>query len=141
MSSTIEVITRGVLRRRGKVLLCKNVAKGYYYLPGGHVEMHESSRTALAREFLEETGCRVRVGRLIAVSEAAFVHKGKTHQEVNLVFHVEQGGTKPIQSIEPDIAFEWLSSSEVAHRDVRPASAKRLLRSRSKVTRFDSDVD
>src|SRR5262249_44925533 len=39
----IEVIARGVIRRGRFVLACRNVKKGYVYLPGGHVEFGETA--------------------------------------------------------------------------------------------------
>ena len=60
-----------------RVLLCRNVKHGYCYLPGGHVEFGESAAGALAREFLEESGLRVRVGNLALVSEGASLRFGK----------------------------------------------------------------
>jgi ADP-ribose pyrophosphatase YjhB (NUDIX family) len=88
----IEVIARGCLVHGCHVLLCRNVKHGYCYLPGGHVEFGESAAQAVAREFVEESGLRVRVGELALVSEGAFATKKRWHHEVNLVFHVEQHG-------------------------------------------------
>lgn len=136
----VEIIARGVLKRAGKVLLCQNVVNGYFYLPGGHVEFGESARGALAREFMEECGCRVRVKQLAAVSEGTFTLKRRVHHEVNLVFHVEQVGKAEIKSLEPKIAFAWLAKQQIRKADVRPASAKRFLLGNHRAVCFDSDV-
>jgi 8-oxo-dGTP diphosphatase len=44
-------------------------AKGRWSVPGGRVELDESDVDATAREVLEETGVRVRVGRLVGTVE------------------------------------------------------------------------
>ncbi len=40
---------------------------GMHALPGGHVELGETTEAAMLREFLEETGLRVQVERLVGV--------------------------------------------------------------------------
>lgn len=121
MSRAIEVIARGVWIAGGRVLLCRNVAANFYYLPGGHVEPGESSSEALARELFEETGeCPV-VGRGIAVLESRFVQNGVRRHEINLVFHVEQSApVAPIASREPEIEFAWFDVPELLAADLRP---------------------
>ncbi len=88
--SAIEIIARGVFIQHGCVLLCQNTDKGYFYLPGGHVEPGEPASVALAREFVEETGRQVLVGDLLLASEHAFRQGKQDRHELNLVFHVEQ---------------------------------------------------
>ena len=90
-----------------KLLLCRNVAAGYLFLPGGHVEWREHAHVAVAREFREETGCDVQVGDLLAVVEAMFKSE-KWHHEINLIYRVRQvDRNQTIRSLEPEIAFEW----------------------------------
>ena len=40
---------------------------GMHALPGGHVELGEPTEAAMIREFLEETGLRVEIERLVGV--------------------------------------------------------------------------
>lgn len=59
-----------VIVERGRVVLVKRAhepLKGEWSLPGGSVEVGETLADAVAREVLEETGLRVRVGSLIEV--------------------------------------------------------------------------
>ncbi|MEW5852940.1 MAG: NUDIX hydrolase [Myxococcota bacterium] len=62
----------GIILRGDRVLLIQRArepAKGLWSLPGGRVELGETLRQATAREILEETGLRVRVGPLSCVYE------------------------------------------------------------------------
>ncbi|MEQ8768869.1 MAG: NUDIX domain-containing protein [Phycisphaerales bacterium] len=128
----IELIARGVYVRGGAVLLCKNVKHGYYYLPGGHVEFGEAAAGALAREIQEEAGLRAAVGPMVLASEHVF-EAGRTHHEVNLVFHVEQitspdgSPAEEIRSVEDAIAFEFVDLAGVTDLDVRPAEIRAWL--------------
>jgi 8-oxo-dGTP pyrophosphatase MutT (NUDIX family) len=69
---------KAVIVENGRVLLTKNVDHlGHYYLfPGGGQEKGEDLRSALVRECLEETGCRVEVGDLVYIRE----YIGKNHE-------------------------------------------------------------
>jgi 8-oxo-dGTP diphosphatase len=125
--SEIEVIGRGLLVERGRVLLCRSVAKGYYYLPGGHVEMGEAAADAVVRELKEECGMAVEVGDCRLVAEGVFETKKKRHHEVNLVFHVKRSGEDQVKSLEPDITFDWVDLAALIDLDVRPESIKAWL--------------
>lgn len=129
-----EIIARGVLTHRGRVLLCQNRKAGYFYLPGGHVEFAEAAAYALQREMLEECGQSVVVGPLLLVSEQAFQGPKRTHHEINLVFHMEQLGgrnTPPesVPSIEDHIGFEWIELAQLHETDLRPDELKAWLMS------------
>ncbi len=133
----VEFIARGVAidRRNGapRVLLCQSRKRGYYYLPGGHVEFGETAADALRREILEEMGIPCTVGPPLQVHECAF-HDGKVRRhEINIVFHVEHVGIAgspqpdPPPSAEKHIAFEWVPLAGIASLDVRPGRAREWL--------------
>lgn len=57
-----------VENEKGEILLVKNSYTQQYTVPGGQVEVGENLIDALKREFKEETGASITVGRLICVS-------------------------------------------------------------------------
>jgi 8-oxo-dGTP diphosphatase len=123
--SEIEVIGRALIVERGRVLLCRSVERGYYYLPGGHVEFGEAAAEAVARELEEECGLKVEVGECGLVAECVFeTRKKKRHHELNLVFHVERQGDAEVKSLEPELAFDWVDLAAVVDLDLRPESIK-----------------
>jgi 8-oxo-dGTP diphosphatase len=128
--SRIELIARGVLITDSRVLLCRNVKHGYYFLPGGHVEFGEPAASALARELLEECGLPVSVGACVLVTEGFFLTGRKPHHEMNVVFHVERAGSdQDIASREPAISFEWVDLVSVPDMDIRPLAVRAWLAS------------
>ncbi len=103
----IEIISRALIIKDEKILLCKAVKDTpHYYLPGGHVEFGESAESALKREFVEETG--------VAISNLAFVGvfenqwgKVPPHHEYNLIFTATLD-SQAVVSKEEHIEFEWI---------------------------------
>jgi 8-oxo-dGTP diphosphatase len=125
----IELIARALWVHRAHLLLCRNVAQNYYFLPGGHIEPGESAAAALRREFVEETGRGVKVGPLALTAEHAFRRKsGRFVHEVLLVFHVEHTqrrvqmgrGVIDVGSREEKIEFEWVPARALGRVDFRP---------------------
>ncbi|HBS29529.1 MAG TPA: hypothetical protein DEB06_08795 [Phycisphaerales bacterium] len=128
----IELIARGLLAAESRVLLCRNLKHGYFYLPGGHVECSESASDACAREFHEELGWAVRPGPLLLVTEQQFCQNDKERHEVTLVFHVEHSERPPTPSPdpvsrEPKIGFEWIELAALPDVDLRPPAVKAWL--------------
>ena len=60
----------GVCLKDGKVLLARHTygsGKGKLIIPGGYVKFGELPEETLVREYLEETGVKVRAGRLLGI--------------------------------------------------------------------------
>ena len=60
----------GVCLRDGKVLLARHTygnGKGMLIIPGGYVQFGENPQETLVREYMEETGVTVKVGKLLAM--------------------------------------------------------------------------
>jgi len=70
----IDCVGGIVVDDRGRLLLVRRgtePGRGLWSVPGGRVETGETDAEATAREVLEETGLRVRVGRLAGTVERA----------------------------------------------------------------------
>jgi len=63
-----------VLKERGKYLVLKR-KNGIWEFPGGGIEKGESAEEACEREAFEECGLRVRAGRMLCTTSAAFGRK------------------------------------------------------------------
>ena len=119
MDKAREHIARGIVCKDGKILLCKNIAGGYCFLPGGHVEENESSKEALEREFLEESGTAVTVIRYVGSFHNEFESSGKTIQEV-LDIHLIKIENDHVESKEGHIGFSWIPLKEIHNTRILP---------------------
>ena len=116
----MEVIARAVVVRDGSVLLVQEVAEGYWFFPGGHVEAGETPRQALVRELREELDVAATVPEEgLGQIENRWAHDGVEHHEVNHVFVVAIDAVDPV-SQEPHLAATWLRLDDLPHADVRP---------------------
>ncbi|GAC1358267.1 MAG: hypothetical protein NVSMB31_18700 [Vulcanimicrobiaceae bacterium] len=107
----------GILERNGSILLVAsrypNHSEPLWNLPGGRQEPHELLPQTLQREFLEETGLTVAVGRLVYVSESYDGAK----QFSNTTFSVTAAGEPKAPSSDAHIvSMEWIPLLELAQR-------------------------
>jgi ADP-ribose pyrophosphatase YjhB (NUDIX family) len=122
-----ELIARAVVTDGPRVLLAQPSGDGWFFLPGGHVELGESVTAALRRELTEELGVAdARVGGLLAVTETKYHDARGHHHEVNLVFHVEATGVED-RSQEAHIDFRWVDRSALDDLEIRPAPIAEVL--------------
>jgi ADP-ribose pyrophosphatase YjhB (NUDIX family) len=78
-AGSFNVRTVGVAIHDEQVLLHGAAHDTWWALPGGRVEMHESSADALVREMREEMGVEVELLRLLWVLERFFVSSQRHH--------------------------------------------------------------
>ena len=78
-AGSFNVRTVGVAIQDEQVLLHRAAHDTWWALPGGRVELHESSADALVREMREEMGVEVEPRRLLWVLERFFVSSRRHH--------------------------------------------------------------
>ena len=78
----------GILLRDSKILLQKPTDDTGYAIPGGHVEFGETNAQTLEREFKEEIGADITVGKLKWVAEIFFPWGDKPCHQICLYYDV-----------------------------------------------------
>ena len=78
----------GILIYNGRVLLCTDDLVDFWVLPGGSVNLFESSEDALIREFQEEIGVNIEIERLLWVVENSFILDNQKVHGIGLDFLV-----------------------------------------------------
>lgn len=86
----LRVSVYGLLIKENKALVSWNPIINQYVLPGGAIELGESIENALVREFKEETGLKVKIGKLITVKEDFFMLKQLYAHSILLFYQVNQ---------------------------------------------------
>lgn len=85
-----RVSVYGALCNKGNILLQRHPRLESFGLPGGGVEIDETIKTALSREFKEETGLDVDIGNLISVTEDYFTYEGEDSHSVLITYEVKR---------------------------------------------------
>lgn len=129
----------GIIIHDNKLLALKMKNNISYCLPGGHVELGESSQKAILREMLEETQTKVSIDKTFSVVENFYTDKNslKTH-EISFYYLVKPENFDKIKfdnysvneldkGEEKQHYFEWLNISSLENVDFRPAFIKNKL--------------
>jgi len=104
MRNLFGISIRGVMIKKGKVLLVNEDYEGVWETPGGRMKHDETLEDTLRRELLEETGYDVKPRKLLDV----FKHENHLH----ILFLV-----KPMNSIQKPrneaTKIRWFSKEEI----------------------------
>ncbi|MGH2510836.1 MAG: NUDIX hydrolase [Ktedonobacteraceae bacterium] len=108
----------GIALRDNQVLL--NRLDSHWFLPGGRVEMGETSGEALQREMREEIQEDVQVGRLLWIAESFFDGvEQKCYHELGLYYLMTLAPdasiactTEPLATLDGS-TFQWFSLTEL----------------------------
>jgi ADP-ribose pyrophosphatase YjhB (NUDIX family) len=113
----------------GRLLMVKHVDHPCYYTVGGRVRFGETSREAVMREALEETGLAIEIDRLAFVQERFFELADQRYHEIAFFYlmrpHPELASwQRRCTDQGPRETLHWLPLAELARNDVVPAFLK-----------------
>jgi len=90
----------GILIHDGRVLLSTDDQVDFWVLPGGGVNLFESSEEALVREFREEIGVTIEIERLLWVVENSFIFDNQKFHGIEFNFLVRLNEMDEILSLD-----------------------------------------
>lgn len=128
----------GLIIKNNKLLLVDMDDSGFLCLPGGYVELGESTEEAVIRELVEETKKKIRISKYLGVVENYFINKyQKKIHEIAFYYLLEFVDTSVKEDdftlIENDknyeikLDFKWVDINELNNFDVRPYFIKDLI--------------
>jgi ADP-ribose pyrophosphatase YjhB (NUDIX family) len=136
-AGSFNVRTVGVAIQDEQVLLHRAAHDTWWALPGGRVELHESSADALVREMREEMGVEVEPRRLLWVLERFFVSSRRHHsiqfyylmQVPEALFPASAPTFSSPQSNDTPLVFHWypLAALESLPMPLYPAALSTML--------------
>ncbi len=88
-----HVVVDSIAVKNNKILLVKrgpnHVSPGKYGVPGGFVELNETTKDAALRELKEETGYEGKITRLVAVIDDPN-RKNEDRQNISFIYEIEE---------------------------------------------------
>ena len=122
----------GVCLKEGKVLLARHTygsGNGKLIIPGGYVKFGEVPEETLVREYLEETGVRVKVGRLLGIRFSA--------KDWYAVFAAEYVEGEARSDGDENSEVVWLDVGEALKDETVPGLTKTMIEQALKETGFE----
>lgn len=128
----------GITINNGKILLVDMDDSGFLCLPGGYVELGETTEEAILREMEEEIRKKFHIKKYLGVVENYFINKyNKKMHEISFYYLLETKDTFKNENftlIENDkghsikLDFKWIDLNEIEDYDIRPSFLKKVFR-------------
>lgn len=118
-----------IILRDDQILLIKRGAEpgyGKWSVPGGSVEIGETLEEAVKREVLEETGLRIRVGKLAGLTDLIVKHEGdiQFHYVIIDYFAIAEEGIAHAST--DALECKWVHLNELKDYDITSSLLDRL---------------
>jgi 8-oxo-dGTP diphosphatase len=115
----------------GRVLLVRRADTGNWEPPGGHVQVGESTATALVREVTEETGVIVEILAVAGVvcdpdHVLAYPEHGEVLQQFAVYFHAVADHGHPRPDGDETSAAAWFAADQLDTLSIHPGVRARL---------------
>lgn len=128
----------GLIIKNNKLLLVDMDDSGFLCLPGGYVELGETTEEAVKRELNEEIRQEVRIEKYLGVVENYFINKyNKKMHEISFYYLMSFINNdivdKDFTLIENDkghrikLDFKWVNINDLSDFDIRPAFLKKII--------------
>lgn len=132
----LNIRAAGVIIHDNKVLTHKNTNSNHYCLPGGRVEIGESSEETIKREISEELGKEIQILDYITTIENFFEMDNKKYHEIFFLYKIEfiNDEDKRIhytmsnkEGIEY-LRYEWLDLEKIERYNILPRCLEDILK-------------
>lgn len=109
----------------GKILLQKRIdpliigANEKWELPGGRIDYGETPEETVCREFIEETGCEIKIKRLLPFAQSSVWKRtdGGEQQVIVICYEAEIISGEPRPQDRKVLEIKWFSKEEILNLD------------------------
>ncbi|MCU9534248.1 NUDIX hydrolase [Streptococcus sp. CSL10205-OR2] len=117
-----------IIIENNQLLTYYNEEKEAYYLPGGAIEIGESTKEAVKREVMEELGVACQVSDLRFVVENEFSLSKKNFHNIEFHYAVTLLESSPNYIFEDgNLPVRWLALNDLASYNLNPGFLKEAL--------------
>lgn len=132
----LNIRATAIIIHDNKLLTHKNINSEYYALPGGRVQLGESSEETIKREIFEETGKEIEITGYVSTTENFFKGENAKYHELMFIYRAEfkkeqdKHIISTIKNIEGEVElqYEWIDLNKIEEYDIRPKSIKETLK-------------
>ena len=134
----LNIRAGGIIIHDNKVLTHRNVNKDHYCLPGGRVEIGESSEKTIKREIQEELGKKVEILGYVSTVENFFEMENKKYHEIYFLYRIEfvDEEDKKINYTMHNsegkeyLQYEWIDIDEIDEYNLLPKCLKDIVKAK-----------
>lgn len=135
----LNIRAGGVIIHNNKILAHRNINKDHYCLPGGRIEIGESSEQTIKREIQEELGKKIEIRGYVATIENFFEMENKKYHEIYFLHRLEFAKDEDkkidytMHNVEGKeyLQYEWLDLDKIEQYNILPKCLKEVLKSRN----------
>lgn len=132
----LNIRAAGIIVHDNKILTHRDVNKDHYCLPGGRIEIGESSAETIKREIQEELGKQVEITEYISTIENFFKMNGSKYHEIMFVHKIEfvddedKKITYDLKNIEGKeyLQYKWIDLNKIEEYNILPKCIKEILK-------------
>lgn len=143
----LNIRAGGVIIHNNKILTHRNINKDHYCLPGGRIEIGESSEQTIKREIQEELGKQIEIIEYAATIENFFEMENKKYHEIYFLHRIEFENEEDkkinytMHNVEGKeyLQYEWLDLDKIEEYNILPRCLKEVLKSRNFSTHVIND--
>lgn len=144
----LNIRAAGLIVHGNKLLLHKNLNSKHCCLPGGRVEIGESSDKTVKREILEEMGKELEIVKYVSTIENFFEKDGYKYHEIYFLYRIEfkEEKDKEINYTLPNVEgkeylkYEWVDIDKIEECNILPRCLKDVLKDGSIRHKINNDL-
>ena len=133
----LNVRAAALIIHNNKILTHRNINKDHYCIPGGRIEIGESSEETVKREIQEELGKKIKIEKYLTTIENFFELEGKKYHEIYFLYKAEFENEEDkkidykMQNKEGKdyLQYHWLDLDKIDEYNILPECIKQVLTS------------